>query len=684
MTIDVLAGKIARLSRRPDNGDAKPTRNETIVLAIGIEHVNRAFGVARERLGRNPTEVVRVIAPGATLEASWPDWVKRDHPSLRLTEPGAFNHDPLVDSTWTLQNELRDWLDITFRGVFRNAPSPLLFTSACARFLQTPIATYPIAKALGSTFSGAVFIAIDDGFHTINGGWDPSLFEQIIRRSGGRVENLKPQKQRGAWAARLLGVGAFALGGAIVRQTSEYVKNQPSRALVDRLRRRPKRPEPSVWVTVIADWARVNSIALDAFALPALRRGEQIGVLLVDNLRRGARDETSQKQATNAADALWPGMAALREHLDACTVEQAVQPESPPAYVSALAKGACGSMLGLMRLARSPDIRTTDGFAISLDQHLWPLVSLATLDVLRGAVVERATQDLTNRISFDDRIAIVSCSSTVNLAAVDLTLQRANATTLNSPDGSGSDTWTGVGSTVSTARVVWTEADARSIGRSCDHVVVAGMPLRMKLPPRQRRPRNILLLNNHGHREFCVGGVFRERAFQNELLSLPRHLRENHAQTDLVFRWRPHPAATEESIRDGLADVVEVELSRGQPLEVDAEWADLVVCGYSTSIIEILFSSIPVFVQARSELLGLPAHDFLNDDRVFFYAAEGATKIAHYLSQEVAVNMDVRLAPENQARERLFGFSQVPLPASEALRYARSNLHVSRAKRNDP
>lgn len=662
-----------------------PTPGEVVVLSVGIERAPDAFAIARER--RKSGQIVRVIAPGATLEGSWPAWVRAEHPDLRLTEPGAFNHEPSVVSTWDLQEDLRAFLDRTFAGAFKGRPADLLFTSACARFLQTPIATYPIARALAETWrarSGdapATFVCLDRGFHTINGGWDPSLFEQIVTAQGIRVESPEEERPRGArarllgatthapWPARALGVGALALAGSVLKQARGFLASRRSQAEVRSIHSKER---PRVWLTIIPDWARVNSIAVEAFGLPLLAEGERLGVIFVDNLRRGVRSETNMK-ATEASSVTWPGLGALQPFVERgqCVIEQAVQPAALADFATTLARGALASGKALSRLARDRYVPVLNESArIDLGPNLWPLLSLATLDVLRGVLAERASESFVAKTAFGpNNVAIVSCSSTVSLAAVDVALQRAGALTLNSPDGSGSDTWTGVGSTVSSARVVWTHADARSIGRSCDRVIVAGMPLRMSNPARQSRPRRILLLNNHGHREFSVGGVFRERAFQEELLRLPEELRKR-GFADLAFRWRPHPAATQDSIDHGMAVLHDVDLSTNRPLHEDATWADLIVCGYSTSIIEVLFSGAPVFVQARSELLGLPAHDFLQEPRVFFYADEGAEKIGRYLSAWTSVNTRELLAPEYEAKERLFGPTQTPLPTTEALRVA--------------
>lgn len=645
--------------------------DETVVLAIAPERLDDGFARVKALVDAGASRV-RLVGAGVTLGRSWPRWI-RDEGRVVLTEHGAFNHAPFAITTRALDRGLRAWLDEIFAGAFDARPSNVLYTSACARLLQTSIATYPIARSLADTFPRGRFICVDGGFHTINGGFDPILFADVITRAGGAVEWATEAPKSGAgalWAARVASLGALALGGSLLLQLKEYGLAAPSRRELRRRRAAAKRPI-DVWVSVVPDWLRTNTIPIEAFARPALEEGRRVGLLLIGTLRPGIRDESDMKK-NRRSDELWPGLAALRPELDDCVVDQAVLPERLSGLARALTRGARASAKAIARMATRPRVALPD-VSVDVTRQAWQLVALATLDVLRGTLVEEASRELVRRHDVTGKAVVIKGSSIASSAAADLALQRSGAITVNSPDGSGSDIWTGVGSAVSSVRSVWTYSDARSLGDTCGHIVVAGMPAGVTRPRRVGPPRNILVLNNHGHREFFVNGLFRERPFQEELLDVVRELRER--RDDLQFRWRPHPSAIEESIAHGMKQLRDVELSRGTPLDHDAAWADLVVSSYSTSIIQLIVAGLPVFVQVRTDMVGLPALDFIAPERAFFGAREGARKIAAFIEVLERGDGDA-LEAEETAKVALFGASGAPLPSLAAVDEATALLRV--------
>jgi len=652
---DPLGAKLRRFSRSPTGASTAPTEGETVIVAANHEGRAEAFEEARRWLDRGAARV-RIVGQGTTLPRAWPPWLASE-PRVVCTELGAFNAEPYVVSTNALQADLRAWLDQTFAGVFEGRPSDVLYVSACARFLQTAIRVVPIVRSMVTAFPGGTFVLVDAGYHAINGGWDPRLAAGMMAKEGARVEQRSATKRsRVPWALRVASVGGAALAGSLARQVGDFVRAAPSRKELARRRRTRPGAEPDTWVTLMPDWARANAIPIDAFALPLLERGRRLGVLLVSTLQPGGRDEAGPLRATRSAT-LWPGLGKLLPHLASCTIEHAVVPERWLAFLSTLARAGVGSARVLSRIATRPTIRTRDA-ELELDENLWPVVSLATLDVIRAALVERAVDDLAERHRLQDAGFVFSWSSMAGLAAADLALQRYGARTINSPDGAGSDQWTGTGTTVSQARCVWTDVDRLSLGSTCDRIVVAGMPVRQELPPRAQTPKHVLLLNNHGHRELFVNGVFRERLLQEELLDVARRLVER-GEEGLVFRWRPHPAASPESLPPHVTTPVPMEMSNGRTLEEDAAWADLIVASYSSAIFELLFASVPIFVQLPSEMAGLPALAFLDEERGFLDAEEGAAKVLAALEALRRSAADA-LAPEQRAREILFGPSRRP------------------------
>ncbi len=435
----LLEKKLRRLSARPSGGEAfPPSERETIVISIASERLGQAFDEAKKQLSSTSGDV-RVIAHGATLERAWPEWI-RSEKRLAVTEPGALTHEPIENATRAIQDELHAWLERTFAGRATDA----LYASARARFLETPIVTYPIAQALAEAFAGAAFVSLDAANHTDTGGWDPDLFRSVLERAGCRVELpfARPAHAK-AWPARVALKGAIALGGATVK-----------------LRAKPS--------------------------------------------------------------ALLGGVSSVR---------------------------------ALARLARGRRIPVGDGLAIDLAPHLWPLLSLATLDVLRGPLPRPATSERTPNAS--------------------------------------------------------------------------------KAPLRAREgAKNVLFLNRHGHPDLVGDGVFRDRLFQEELLDVGRRLAALHP--DLSFRWRPDPATVDEAIAHGRAFFPEAELSRGRALAEDTKWADVIVASWSSDLSEALTANVPLVLQARSEMIGLPILATFSDEQLFFTTDEGVRNVAAAIARKNA------------------------------------------------
>lgn len=626
---------------------------ETIVLAQPGEPIDEAFRKA-EVLVRGETPV-RLIGQGVTLTRTWPDWVKEAE-GLSLTEWGALQYATLGEMTIGLQAEMRHWIRSIADDIFDGLPSDrILFASACSRFFQRVVLCFPIARALAVAFPGAtVLVAGQDP-------WLRNLLETVASHSDPRHAPHTQRHGHRVWAARIIALGSAALAASAIREIAEYITARASFNMLARLRRRQAAQLPNTWIGAAPDWYRINQHLLRALAVPETDTGGTIGIILVSTLSTGLRDEANMR-IHHPSPNPWPGLGPLAERFDRCVVEQAVLPERLLAFVRATLRGLMRSAVLLRRLARSPLL---DLPSVQLSHSEWTrgLVTWATVDVVRATLAQAAADLITARLGSAVQTFSVTGSGSPNIAAVDLSFQREGVTTFDHPHGAGGDSWTGASSTSSSIRCVWTLPDSRAAEVGGQATLVTGMPAPERLSARTRPARRILMMSNYVHRDAARDGHYPLRAFQDELLDVIPLLRAR-GHADKEFRWRPHPAddqllvALEAKRHPGLA------LSRGVAVEEDAAWADLVVSSISTTLIEVLFAGVPVFVHALPEHWGTPVTSFIDPSRLFFRAADGADAISSWLDQH---GSDAKggLAQEEKARVALFGATGEPVPMTE-------------------
>lgn len=652
MTIpEALASKIRQFTVRPAGGPISILDEEVVVLAQLDAPLAEAFETARELLASGTA--VRVIGPGVTLKRHWPAWAVGAQ-RLTLTEWGAFHYMTQAEATRALQDDFQQWMTGLAGDLFDGLPGErVMFASGCVRFLHRFIVIYPIVRGLADTFPRATFYCVG---RTSAGA---VLLEQFLRASGGRVVGTDRHctSLRLPWRVRILGLGAVGIVGALARQVQAFIAATPSRRRISELRNRAI-GSTEAWVALVPDWYRANHHLLDAFALPEVEKGSTLGVLLVGSLASGMRNESNLK--IHESNDLWPGLGRLRDKLDRCPVEQAVMPETIAGFVHAATRAVWRSSRMLWRLSQSPQL-SKPTICVDLTSRAWRVAAWATMDVVRATLAEAALHDAHARRSFSKSTVIMLASGAAELAIVDLTLQKVGAYTVDHPHGGGGDNWSGGATAQSSVRCVWTNADVRTIAALGHNSIVTGMPVRLRLPPREGPVRRVLIMSCYAHRDARLDGIALEH-FQPELLALVPRLRAL-GHNDLVFRWRPHPADNENAIQQALASIDRLELSRGRTLEEDTAWADVIVTIVSSTMLETMFVGAPIFVHALPQYWGIPTTDFFDPERLFFYAEDGVRAIDNLLREHPYGGAQA-LEPERRAQRALFGEAGCPVPMS--------------------
>jgi hypothetical protein len=124
------------------------------------------------------------------------------------------------------------------------------------------------------------------------------------------------------------------------------------------------------------------------------------------------------------------------------------------------------------------------------------------------------------------------------------------------------------------------------------------------------------------------------------------------ASPGLSFRWRPHPADDPGIVGRVLEETPWLLRSEHAELVDDVDWADIVVTSVSSVFIEALFADLPVLLHVIPDIEGTAALDFVDPSRQFFYAKDGAARLAAVL-EGLPKGEDV-LAPDRAALRGCF------------------------------
>jgi len=602
-----------------------------------------AHGFARARRALRKGESVRILGRGITYPDAWPSWAKHE-PNLSLVELGVYQARTRMEASRPLAASLREWCDRVFEGLIGELGGAEVFSAGAAgRLLQGPMDCAALVEGIRMLHEGAKVDVVDPD-------WAGRVL--LERESGAR-----------AVLGRLIlpAIVTFGMAASTLRALHEYERGAPSRQA---MRESARAPAPGLWLALLPDWIRANKHLISTLGVKALERGERLGVLLIGSWGVGTRDEISQ---TIEGDALWPGLGPLCEHFpDRLSVAQAVMPERRAAFVRSLIRGVGASARAsarVMRLGPPP-------YAASQPVRLAKLLSH---DVIWATLAADAAQQA--RAAFAPRSRIVFCAAGLPThAAPERVLDRLGVATAEYMHGLGNDYWHGVPESQVGTRFVWARTDAAGLRPTCQKTVVAGLPA---APPRihAHGHRKILILTNYFHRDTAgPHGSTKNAPYQREILAIPEHLRAALPDWPLDFRWRPHPAELPDLIGPVYANLEEVELSQGRPLEDDLAWADLIVSAHSSAAAEAMFVGLPVFVHLLPEMVDSPFTAYVSESRAFQSTEEAVTRIVPCLCALANGDPEV-LTPEHQAQQALTG-GPTPLGLFDAVRQMTAAPHV--------
>jgi hypothetical protein len=515
------------------------------------------------------------------------------------------------------------------------------------------------------------------------GAWDAWPFlSAALRDTGGALGScdhpaVAVSSQR-ALGPRGLAAGLAFTAGALAEYVREYTRGLASRRAV-RTNRAQHTEQPRAWFSLLPTWYRMNRVMIETVLHPLIARerehgrsGSQpsFGALLIGELARGERNE--QKLTSITGRTLWAGLRDLREPIAARPVEQIVCTESLPALATDLLVAAGRAVRVIARCAVHPARLELAGYTLDLRANALALARVASIDVCRATFSERATRAFLERMERKgERCNPVVFATTASTApsTASTVLQSRGVQVIEVLHGTAGEGWPGLNENNASVVVVPTRADQRALAPLPARAVVGGMPMPRVIAPRPsgERVRNVLVMSTFLHRDWVgIGGHFLV-PLQHELLRTAAMLRAALGER-VRIRWRPHPADMTDLVREAHARVPDVDLSHGvRGLADDLEWSDLVVSSPSSAIFEALFAGVPVFVYAEPDQWSTPVADWCDPARVFFWAEPGVQVLTRTLAALERGEPDV-LAPEQHAREQLFGPTGAPVPTLEVLR----------------
>jgi hypothetical protein len=643
-----------------DDPRIEAAAEEVVAVPYGAD-LARGFAVAKGLLEAGKR--VRLVGVGITLPSVRPNWVHNAR-GLVLSELWAYRDRSPIRATADLRDEIEAWLDRVLGGAVGDLPArDVFFSSACLRVFESAIVAQPDALGLAAHHPSSAFHVADEQWI------GTQMLRAALSATGGTVVGPTGETPRNRlpWRARCLGAGLVALTGTIGEQVRNFVRSTATRKALRLERRRHACGEPDIWVVLISDWYRYSKIVIHSLAIPPIEAGRSVGCLLAGTLVPGERSEANMREHLGAD--LWTGLGPLRSMLERVHLDQVVGAEDLKALLFVLVESVAASASAVLNIAVAGP-RIGDGpAAVDISGAAWPLALLATLDVARALQAKLATERFLASHDVSGRNVVFASLQPAEFVTAGLLMQRKGAVTVELAHGSVGTGEPGARQSRAQKVCVWTQADANALAPLGHDCVVAGMPRALATVKRDadraRCAQRLLLVTNY---VAPVLGAHDDRPmepYQSELLRAA-HLARSVLESGGVVRWRPHPADDLEAVKRGLALFAGIELSERRTLAEDVAWADIVVSTPSSALFEVLLVDVPVFLHLPPNYADTPASEFMDDERVFFFAEDFVPKLARCV-EAVRQGGSSALAPERAARGALFGPTGSPLQLSDVL-----------------
>lgn len=660
MNEDATQDWISRWSRPA--GRALLSRQEcrTVIIAAPRAPLSLGFDALRAALDRGAGPAW-LIGRGAASERLWPSWL-RGRDDVVLTEVTALRRRSRLESSAELTAAIREWIDEWLQGLLPGPASRRVYSGACARMFQDTIDDYPLVAGCADALAGRDVIAVGDW-----AGWE-SLGELLSARGGSLLTSVPPRAEPSA--ARRAGAVAASVvfsAGAIARHVRDWVSSASARSAVNESRARSTE-QPELWIGLLPTWYRMNRIAIESVLQPAIRRGVRFGTLMIGELDEGVRDE--HVLTTIKPGEFGQGFGGVRDEILARPLEQAVVPDSFAELVGDVGHAAVRCARASARFARLPSRLSLHGMQLAYDPM--QMARFVSIDVARATFAERRAAVLAKRLGDPRTPVVLATTGFVSIGTICAELQERGFPVVEVVHGSVGEGWAGTYESAAGIVFVPTRAEVRALEPTNLRVEVGALPKYDLAPARAAgvRRRNVLLVSNYQHRDW----VNRFGNFQQVTLDEALHtfdlLAREHA-LELNFRWRPHPADVPSLVAATHAKWPWVELSHNaRPLGEDLRWADVVISTPSSSVAEALFAGIPVFMHAEPDCWRTAVANWMDPERVFYHAEDGARQVKRVLLDMARASEGV-LRPEQRARELLFGGDGVADTLSTLQRIAR-------------
>lgn len=613
----VLSGEAVVLLPQPAQGEI--ARSSDIRLG-------EAFSIA-ERLLREGQRV-RVVATGASLRDSWPEWVE-GATGLVTTELGAYRPVHPIVATRALARDAHDWLHrIAGRsGSGDDGVSETLFASLASRVLQPLFEAVAYAQGLVAVHPGATF-------HCVDADWVGLDYLRALATPNGSAVMPPALVGTSRWRGRLAAHLGWRLLLAIAGQLRRYGRSAQSRRALRRRRRAGS--SPRLWLALQPDWPRINRHVLGQ--LDAART--DYGILLTTTLESG---DTTQP---GHAGPLWPGIPDdLIDEASSVPLDQVAGPGNVASLVVGLAKGIGTSLRAAWRVLKGDDAfltlagglrgRAADGVA-----------RLLTIDLIQTIIVGDAVRALARRHALHGSVVVFANLNLTDTAAADRALRDAGAFTVDFRHGSGGGGWFGMHESFADHVLVWSATDLAltdMLSRSAS--TTSPPPLPPPAPAHATPIRRVLVVTGYSHDCWLLSG-FPLRPFEIELLRGVEQLWRQNPEYEI--RWRPHPSDDPEEVAARLARFPFLARSQTADLAGDLAWADLVISYGGTTLGEAVRAGVPVIVHVAPDLLAYPDVAAVPMGRSFFYATQLPGLVARLVEARdsdpaVAASVDHRL-----------------------------------------
>ncbi|MBT9585608.1 hypothetical protein IV102_19865 [bacterium] len=579
---------------------------------------------------------VALIGYGVTTAAFERRWQLPDE--LLRIDLGAFSNPSNIDASRQIRRGIHTWLEHLLPGLSRE-----LYGSACQRLFQKAIEAQLFRQDL-MKFAGKAKV------HVVGSFWPWGL-------TWGAAATKAP-----GWRVRLsleIGAGLLIVGWRMLSH------HWARRSLVARLecgRKKPDQAHPHHWFLLHNEWYRLNSHLVRELALPKLRAGLPIGVLLCGDLVPGARQESDLKVAGSE---LFSGIGELKQEGNRLVLEQVAWPETLPSLAACYALTCAATVRAGWRALCSSGWRS-DSLPLDLSSMSHELAKLLTIDVARALGARQRARSLPLP---QGAVIFSSGSSSGGACAADLYYQSQGHATVEFFHGAGAEDWIGAAESPSRRRAVWTQVDARSLQALGQDSRAGGMPWSIQTPAQSPKagPRRLLLATNYLHRDYQDRGFFPYEYFAHELLDLSIHLDPAQFQ----IRWRMHPAETSRA-RSLAQNRKDFRMMLSQTtLQEDLSWCDAVISTMSSVAVEALAYHVPVFLHVLPRFAATAYAQAFGVERRFFSASEGAQKILACFSSGSIPSDE----PEKSARHQFFGPGARPADFESILRWAESESH---------